>query len=112
MLGFSMTKIVGTSMVPRLQDGSFACFVTGRQSALSIGQVCKIEHPRYGTIVKQVAFIDRNGLYWFKGVNQVNSVSMIDIGPIRREQVTGYLWFSLSPPQPKDNEPMQHNGAG
>lgn len=98
MLGFSITKINGNSMEPRLYNGSFGYFSKWCFGDFTKGKVCKIQHPRYGLIVKQLAFIDRNGFCWFCGKNRCGSLSMIDIGPISKHQIRGYLVASVSPP--------------
>jgi len=98
MLGVAINKIVGNSMQPKLPAGSYGCFVSCLWQAWHVGDIYKIRHPRYGVIVKQLAFIDSNKLLWFKGLNVTESVSMIDIGPVKPNDVCGRLMFSVSAP--------------
>ena len=106
MFGISINKIVGQSMQPRLAESCYGCFLSNPWQQFRIGDICKVEHPKYGLIVKSLAFIDSNGLFWFKGINTRKSVSTIEIGPVRRDQISGKLLFDVAPPAIK---PEIHN---
>ena len=55
---------------------------------LKAGDVVKVNHPRYGIIIKSIVFKDHNGFYWLGGENE-NSVTTAEIGPISRQMVLG-----------------------
>ena len=85
-------------MVPVIDDGSFVIVKTKfKKEKLKGGHKLIISHDKYGHIVKTVEFIDRNGVIWFRGENQL-SLTTAQIGPVSFDQVRGRVLLSISPP--------------
>jgi phage repressor protein C with HTH and peptisase S24 domain len=89
MLGFTLLKLKGDSMSPKVSDGSyilasrwFLMFFLGE------GKRVLIQHSTYGLIVKTVALVDHHGFIWLKAENN-QSLSIEQIGPIDKTQVIG-----------------------
>jgi nickel-type superoxide dismutase maturation protease len=60
---------------------------------LKEGALLKVFHPRYGYIVKSLAKVDRNGLFWLKGHHK-SSVPIENLGPVGKAQIQGkVLWI-------------------
>jgi len=95
MFGFSVNKVAGNSMFPRLKSGSFVLLSAHfNRQALKVGDIVKLLHPRYGYIVKTLVGIDAVGRYWFKGEN-TDSVSINEIGPVSAAQLKSKVIFVL-----------------
>lgn len=96
MLGFSIGRVCGNSMLPRITPDSFIIAIkTPRWYPKRIGQMFYIAHPRYGRIVKTLVAID-DKQYWFRG-ESAESVSTEAIGAISEEQLIGrVVWVVYS----------------
>ena len=84
-------------MIPIIPPG---CFVLATKwltlLPLKEGQRIVINHPRFGVIVKTVAFVDQNGFIWSKGENQ-DSISVEQLGPVNKEQILGRIILIFKP---------------
>lgn len=83
-------------MSPRIPDNSYVLLF----SWLNIfkpkkGNTLLIKHPKYGDIIKTLNYVDNQGFFWFKGESE-QSVSMIEIGPISKDQILAKVCFTLS----------------
>ncbi|MBU2970328.1 nickel-type superoxide dismutase maturation protease [Pseudoalteromonas sp. C2R02] len=93
---FKLIRITGHSMSPRIPDNSYVLLF----SWLNIfkpkkGNTLLIKHPKYGDIIKTLNYVDNQGFFWFKGESE-QSVSMIEIGPISKDQILAKVCFTLS----------------
>lgn len=89
MLGFTLLKVKGDSMSPKIPNESyilashwFAHFF------LAEGNKILVKHMSYGVIVKTVALVDHYGFIWLKGENE-RSISVEQMGPIAKDKVIG-----------------------
>jgi len=106
MLGFSINRVTGMSMHPRLPDGSFILLrsmqcglhqsgLDNSAKALKVGSVVKCRHIRYGFIIKTIAMIDKKGRYWLEGEHE-SSITMEQMGPVLLEQIIARVIFTIS----------------
>lgn len=98
MFGYAIWKVRGHSMAPALLDGSFVLLRT-RVNVTKLTNGCRviIKHPQFGDMVKTVAYVDSKGVIWCRGENQ-QSISMAQIGAIKKEQIIGRVIASFAPP--------------
>ena len=97
MLGFSLNRVEGESMAPLIPHGSYMLFHPFfRKQKLALGTLVKVNHPKYGTIIKSISYIDSNGLYWLAGANE-QSVSTLEMGPIKPQMIIGKACFLAKP---------------
>lgn len=88
MLGITVGRVCGRSMLPQIPPDSFIIAVRfPRCFPKRIGQRYYIQHPRYGRIVKTLCQIDRE-FYYFRG-ESVESVSTAALGRISESQLIG-----------------------
>ncbi len=97
MFGFHFCKVTGVSMSPRIPENSYVFVVPWlRVFNLKEGCLLTVFHPRYGYIVKSLAKVDRNGLFWLKGHHK-NSVPIEKLGPVGKSQIQGKVLWVLPP---------------
>ncbi len=97
-LGIHFCKVRGVSMAPRIPEHSYIFIVPWlRFLPLKEGDMLKVFHPKYGYIVKSLAKIDRNGLFWLKGWHK-SSIPVEKLGPVGKSQVLGKV-FMIFPPK-------------
>jgi nickel-type superoxide dismutase maturation protease len=94
MFGFHFCKVTGVSMSPTIPENSYVFVVPWLKIVnLKEGALLKVFHPRYGYIVKSLAKVDRNGLFWLKGHHK-SSVPIENLGPVGKAQIQGkVLWI-------------------
>ncbi len=81
-------------MSPNISDDSF--IITKPFSNIrNKNKLLIFKHKVYGKLVKRLNNIDSSNFFWFKG-DSYTSISMDDIGPIKREQIIGEIIFSIS----------------
>jgi nickel-type superoxide dismutase maturation protease len=90
---FSMIKVQGTSMVPRLQHGDFV-FISHWQRSLKVGDLVVVDHALYRFIVKRVLNIDCNGLLWIGGENET-SLQPQELGWVAPHRLVGKVLFCI-----------------
>ena len=90
---FSVIKVQGTSMVPRLQNGDFV-FISRWQRSLKVGDLVVVDHPLYQFIVKRVLEIDDHGLLWVGGENE-SSLKPQELGWIAPNRLVGKVLFCI-----------------
>lgn len=95
MLGFSIGRVCGNSMLPRIPAGSFILVVKMPRFLLRTGQMYYLNHPRYGRIVKTLDYIDGECL-WFRGESK-ESVSLDAIGAMKQSQLIGWVIAVVKP---------------
>lgn len=99
MLGFTIGRVHGNSMLPRIPPDSF--IIASRwplwlKCSAQIGQMYYINHSRYGRIVKTLDIIDSQQRYWFRGESS-ESVSREAIGAIEQSAIIGrVIWVVKS----------------
>lgn len=96
MLGFSINRVTGMSMHPRLPHNSFILLRSlrsRRANKLRVGDVVRCHHDRYGSIIKTIAVIDTQEFFWLKG-EYYSSVSMQDMGPVHIDQISAKAIFT------------------
>lgn len=97
MLGLKIWKVKGRSMAPIIPSESFVLAVHWFIFfPIREGQQLVIKHHKYGIIVKTVAIVDKNGFIWSKGEN-IESVSVEEIGPVDKEQILGRVVWIFKP---------------
>ena len=104
MLGFSLNRVTGMSMHPRLPHNSFILLYSlpsrgstkFRSTKLKVGDMVKCSHREFGSIIKTIAAIDDQGLFWLKGEHE-SSVSTQEIGPVHIDLISDKVIFAWSP---------------
>ncbi|NTS78066.1 hypothetical protein HR060_14495 [Catenovulum sp. SM1970] len=97
MLGISINRVQGHSMSPALPDNSYAIFHRFfRVQNLKVKDVVKVEHPKFGLLVKRIKFIDRNGFIWLEGLDP-HSISSMEMGPIKSQHILAKLAKVFAP---------------
>jgi len=93
----SINRVTGDSMSPVIPTNSYVIFHRFfNKKSLNVGDLVKVKHPKYGLIIKTIAFIDRNDFYWLAGEN-LNSVSTLDMGLIQYSMIVGKTWRIITP---------------
>lgn len=64
---------------------------------LTVGTMIKVQHPKYGLIIKRIKSIDHQGCYWLEGLNE-NSVSATQMGIINLRMITGIVIYTIKAP--------------
>ena len=97
MFGFSIGRVRGNSMLPRIQPDSYIITIKyPKYLPKRTGQMFYIDHPRYGPIVKTFTSND-NGNLWFCGESS-DSISPKEIGSISEKHLIGLVIW-VSPPK-------------
>jgi nickel-type superoxide dismutase maturation protease len=97
---FRMIKVTGESLSPLFHEGDYVListipFVVKRVKA---GDTILFQHPSYGTLIKQVEWVDsEDGELSVTGIHP-NSVDSRRFGPIRREDVIGKVLWHIPRP--------------
>ncbi|PIE45315.1 MAG: hypothetical protein CSA45_02950 [Gammaproteobacteria bacterium] len=95
MLGISVGRVRGHSMLPRIAPDSFVVAVKWPHCLPKRpGQVYYIDHPRHGHIVKTLDRIDAEGCR-FRGESP-DSVSSQAIGVVQHHQIIGRVIWVIS----------------
>lgn len=63
---------------------------------LKKGTVVRVNHHRYGKIVKRIKSINAQGDYFLEGMNE-HSVSSAQMGAIELWQISGLLLYTIDP---------------
>ena len=88
-LGWSLVRVRGESMRPRLEPGDFAIFKAAR--AYAVGDTVLVDHPVYGRIVKSVRAFD-GGRVWLAGTAP-KSISAEALRSVPRTAIIGrQIW--------------------
>ena len=93
LFNFSIYRVKGDSMSPYVSDHSFV--ITKRLKNMKKNKLLIFDHKVYGKLIKRLINVDSSNFFWFKG-NSSKSISMEDIGPIKKEQIIGEIIFSIS----------------
>ncbi len=96
MLGFSIGRVRGNSMLPRISPDAFIITYKTPRRCWRVGQMFYIHHPRYGRIVKTLARLSADAL-WFRGESP-DSVSCEAMGEIPPSAVIGRVIWVLNRP--------------
>ncbi len=89
MLGFTIGKVQGRSMLPRILHNSFVlCLRLPHFFYKKIGAVYYINHPKYGPIVKTLAAVHENGSLEFCGESK-DSISQKSLGKLTYKHIIG-----------------------
>lgn len=67
LFGMSISRVKGTSLGPKIRDGSFVLFRGGKGARR--GDVVLVEHPQLGRIVKKVYAVSRKGDIYLDGLS-------------------------------------------
>jgi nickel-type superoxide dismutase maturation protease len=100
MLGFSINRVQGMSMHPRLPHDSFILLrsihhrLMNPTKCLKVGDTVKCNHPKYGVIIKTITSIDPQGFYWLVGEHE-SSITSEQIGPVPLERIMAQVIFSI-----------------
>lgn len=92
MFGLSIGRVRGRSMLPRITPDSFIIAINYPPFLPKrVGQMYYLSHPRYGRIVKTLAAIEGENL-WFRGESP-ESVSTQAIGALQQQHIIGrVIW--------------------
>lgn len=97
MLGFHFCKVTGISMSPLIPEDSYIFIVPWLKILpLKEGSLLKVLHPKFGFIVKSLAKIDKNGLFWLKGFHK-SSLPIERLGPVGKAQIQGKVLWVFPP---------------
>ena len=97
MFGFQICKVSGISMSPKIPENSYVFVVPWlKLFKLKEGTLLKVLHPKYGYIVKSLAQVDRNGLFWLKGYHK-SSLPIERLGPVNKSQIEGKVLWVFQP---------------
>ena len=97
MFGFHLCKVSGISMSPKIPENSYVFIVPWlKLFKLKEGSLLKVLHPKYGYIVKSLAQVDRNGLFWLKGHHKT-SLPIEKLGPVSKSQIEGKVLWVFPP---------------
>ena len=89
MIGISLDRVEDDSMSPLIPQGSYVFFHRFFfKKQLALGDLVKVNHPKFGVIIKSITFKDRNGFYWLSGEKNA-SLSTLDMGPIKSKMIMG-----------------------
>jgi nickel-type superoxide dismutase maturation protease len=91
---FSLLKVQGQSMHPRLSNGDFVVAVRYFYR-LAVDDIVILQHPLYGRLVKRIREINSAGKLRVSGENS-SSVSSKQIGWIKDEQIQGKVVFGFT----------------
>jgi len=94
LLGFTLSKIEGRSMLPGLIPGSYGLFKRARTSER--GHTVLVEHPRFGRIVKQVKNKTPSGVTLCG--TSVDSTPSEVLGVVSQTAILGRLIWVSRPP--------------
>ncbi len=92
-LGWSLVRVRGESMRPRLEPGDFAIFRRAR--SLRVGDIVLVDHPTYGRIVKSVRAL-AEGRVWLEGLSPA-STSADALGGVAPAAVIGRQVWRVRP---------------
>jgi nickel-type superoxide dismutase maturation protease len=84
---FSVLKIQGESMYPKLSSGDFVVSVRYFYR-LTVDDIVVFQHPLYGQLVKRIQETNSAGMLRVSGENN-SSVSSKQIGYVKNEQIQG-----------------------
>lgn len=90
---FSLFKVEGDSMSPCIPNNSYVCIKSTK--TYNIKSFFVLNHPHYGKLIKKLVRIDSKNMFWFKG-ECAQSISMNEIGPIKKDQVIGKVILLIS----------------
>jgi len=80
-------------MSPLIPDNSYVVVIPWLKILpLKCGNIIKVNHARYGEIIKAVATVDNEGFIWLQGHHN-SSVTREEMGPIRSSQVIGRVIY-------------------
>ncbi len=80
-------------MSPSIPRSSFV--VIKSTEMLKIQNFFVFNHSHYGKLIKKLVRIDSKNMLWFEGEFK-QSISVNDIGPIKKDQVIGKVILSVS----------------
>jgi len=86
-----LTKVVGDSMSPALNNGDY--ILTIKPRSVRPGFVYVINHADLGRIVKRLERIE-DDLYYFKGDNPKSTPGAV-IGPVTRGRIIGRMILKI-----------------
>ena len=93
ILKYSFLKVEGDSMSPSIPKDSFVLIKPTNKYILANPFV--FNHPNYGKLIKKLVLIDSQNQFWFEGEFD-QSISMFDIGPIKKTQIIGRVVLSIT----------------
>ncbi|AWB66125.1 nickel-type superoxide dismutase maturation protease [Saccharobesus litoralis] len=97
MLGFTLNRVEGDSMSPLIPAGTYVLFKRFYvKKWLKVGDLVKVNHPKYGIIIKSIVYKDHNGFYWLVGENEY-SVTTAEMGPISKAMIEGKSCLVIKP---------------
>lgn len=89
---FKLARINGSSLGPKLLDGTFAVF--RRRDKVKRGDVVLLNHPEYGWVIKKVHAVGRTGTISLHGLSDLSAGTQRP-GPVASEHLYGRLLFKV-----------------
>ena len=80
-------------MSPSIPGSSYVVIKSTKR--FTIKRFFVLNHPHYGKLIKKLVKIDSKNMFWFQG-ECPQSVSMNEIGPIKKDQVIGKVVLLIS----------------
>lgn len=95
MMGLSINKISNLHIQPKLKADHYFVFCHWfDKSSLKPGDLVRVKHPVYGTLVDKVRLIDCNGLIWLSG-ESTKHLNSLQLGPVSKKMLTGKVIFCV-----------------
>jgi hypothetical protein len=88
MFGYTVARIKGKNLEPRLPRGSILLFSSRRVPKR--GDVVLVDHPELGRFIKRVSAIGRKGGVFFR-VERGESSAIGNVDRVTRDQVVGVM---------------------
>lgn len=88
-----LVKVRGVSMTPALSPGDYVFFTKAR--TLRPGFVVLVDHPKYGSIIKRIKTVERNGVS-LQG-DSAESTSSEAMGLVIASAIKGRARFVITP---------------
>lgn len=97
MLGLTIGRVQGQSMLPRLLPDSFVlCVWLPWFIPKKIGAMYYIQHPQYGAIVKTLAVVHANGNLEFRGESNYSTTQQA-LGQLHHRHIIGRVLWVFAP---------------
>lgn len=97
MLGLTIGRVQGQSMLPRIVPNSFVlCLRLPQFFPKKIGAMYYLKHPQYGAIVKTLAAIHTDGSLEFRGESP-HSTSQHALGLLTHKHIIGRVIWVFAP---------------
>lgn len=97
-----LIKVSGNSLLPRYREGDFVLItkIPLLFNRLKQGNIIVFKHPIYGTMIKEVNHIDKDGDQIYVIGTHDFSVDSREFGPISKKNLIGKVIWHVHKPLP------------